>query len=134
MELTVPLGSLKKILVVSSSLLLTACLGSNKKIEISTAPVATQVIHPEFPRPVKLDNVTFKVVTSENLEEFLKQWKQKNGDDFVFIAFSVKDYETMAINFEELRRYINQQKEIIIYYRKATSYEEPKPADGLSTP
>lgn len=134
MELIVPLDRLKKILVVSSSLLLTACFGSNKKIEITTAPAAIQVIHPDFPRPVKLDDVTFKVVTSENLEEFLRQWKQKNGNDFVFIAFSVKDYESMALNLEELRRYINQQKEIIIYYRKATNYEEPKPADSQLTP
>jgi len=133
MELIVRLDRLKKILVVSSSLLLTACLGSNKKIEISTAPVPIQVMHPEFPKPVKLDDITFKVVTSENLDEFLKEWKQKNGNDFVFIVFSVKDYESMALNLQELRRYINQQKEIIIYYRKATNYEEPKPVDSQST-
>lgn len=134
MELSVYLDKLKKTLVVSSCILLTACFGSNKKVEITTAPAAIQVIHPEFPRPIKLDNITFKVVTSENLDDFLKQWKQKNGDDFVFIAFSVKDYETMAINIEELRRYINQQREIIIYYRKATNYEEPKPSDSQPIP
>ena len=30
------------------------------------------------------------------------------------------DYENMAYNLQELRRYIRQQKEIILYYRKAT--------------
>ena len=78
MELSVYLDKLKKTLVVSSCILLTACFGSNKKVEITTAPAAIQVIHPEFPRPVKLDNITFKVVTSETLDDFLKQWKQKS--------------------------------------------------------
>jgi hypothetical protein len=83
-------------------------------------------MQPVAVRAVKLEDVEFKVVTSENIDEFLKQWKKKYGDDFVFIAFSVKDYETMALNLEEIRRYINQQKEIIVYYRKATSNEETK--------
>ena len=30
----------------------------------------------------------------------------------------------MAFNLQELRRYIRQQKEIIIYYRQATQPEE----------
>ena len=37
---------------------------------------------------------------------------------------SVRDYETLALNMAEIKRYIQQQKEIIIYYEKAV---EPKP-------
>jgi hypothetical protein len=36
-----------------------------------------------------------------------------------FVALSVKDYENLALNVAELRRFINQQKEIIIYYEEA---------------
>jgi len=39
------------------------------------------------------------------------------------VAFSVKDYENLALNISELRRYIGQQKEIIIYYEEAVSPE-----------
>ena len=35
-----------------------------------------------------------------------------------------QDYENMAFNLQELRRYIRQQKEIIIYYRDATKVEQ----------
>ena len=34
---------------------------------------------------------------------------------------SVRDYETLAINMAEIKRYIEQQKQIIIYYEKAVS-------------
>ena len=36
-----------------------------------------------------------------------------------YVAISVKDYENLAINIAELRRYIEQQTEIILYYENA---------------
>jgi len=36
----------------------------------------------------------------------------------------MKDYENLALNIAELRRYIDQQGEIIVYYEKAVT--EPK--------
>ena len=39
---------------------------------------------------------------------------------FVIFGMTPQDYENMAFNLQELRRYIRQQKEIIIYYRDAT--------------
>ena len=43
---------------------------------------------------------------------------------------SVRDYETLALNMAELKRYVLQQKEIIVYYEKAvtpkTKVEEKK--------
>ena len=34
---------------------------------------------------------------------------------------SVKDYQNLSLNFAELRRYIEQQKQIIVYYEKAVA-------------
>jgi len=36
----------------------------------------------------------------------------------------MKDYETLALNIADLRRYINQQTEIIIYYEKAVTEDK----------
>ena len=52
-------------------------------------------------------------------------FEAKNGGDS-YVAISVKDYENLAKNFAELRRYIEQQKSIILYYEKAV---QPDPAD-----
>jgi len=44
----------------------------------------------------------------------------------------MRDYENLALNVAELRRYINQQTEIIVYYEKAVTDEpkEEKAQDG----
>ena len=36
----------------------------------------------------------------------------------------MQDYENLALNIAELRRYINQQIEIIVYYEDAVKQEE----------
>jgi len=36
----------------------------------------------------------------------------------------MKDYENLALNIADLRRYINQQTKIIVYYEKAVTEEE----------
>lgn len=38
----------------------------------------------------------------------------------------MKDYENLALNIADLRRYINQQTEIIVYYEEAVTPEENK--------
>ena len=70
------------------------------------------------PKPVSLIKGEFYVVNEANYAEFLETFKKKNGQ-IVYIAMSVKDYENLSINMGELRRYINQQKEVIVYYETA---------------
>lgn len=38
----------------------------------------------------------------------------------MFVAMSVADYELMAYNTQEIKRYINQLGEVIVYYRDVT--------------
>tara|TARA_A100000172_G_scaffold58117_1_gene37900 strand:- start:93 stop:206 length:114 start_codon:yes stop_codon:yes gene_type:complete len=35
----------------------------------------------------------------------------------------MKDYENLALNVAEIKRYLNQQREIILYYEKAVTEE-----------
>ena len=37
---------------------------------------------------------------------------------------SVRDYETLALNMSEIKRFLQQQKEIIVYYEKAVTPKE----------
>ncbi len=64
------------------------------------------------------------VVTAENLDQFIADFKEQYGE-VAFVALSMRDYENLALNIGDLKRYINQQKEIIVYYEKAVT-EEPK--------
>ena len=70
-----------------------------------------------------MDDIYFYVVTEENFAEFKERFSKENGD-LVGYVLSVRDYETLALNMADIKRYIQQQKEIIIYYEKAVA---PKP-------
>jgi hypothetical protein len=72
----------------------------------------------ERPRGVELQDVAWYVVTPENIEEFLEEFKGNTGD-VVFFAISVPHYENLALNLAELRRYIEQQQSIILYYENS---------------
>ena len=87
------------------------------QIEKTTVPIVPR------PKPVQLNDVKIYVVNQDNFEEFLEEFRAKNGGD-ARIVISVKDYENLSLNFAELRRYIEQQKEIIVYYEEAVQPAE----------
>ena len=75
------------------------------------------------PKPLQLSDTRVFVVTKDNFEEFEKEFTELYGD-LAFVALSMKDYENLALNISELKRYINQQTEIIVYYEKAVTEKE----------
>ena len=54
------------------------------------------------------------------LDRFLDDMKEQNGGNVVFVATSVGDYKVMAEDMQELKRYIKQLGEVVIYYRNVT--------------
>ena len=80
--------------------------------------VKTEIPIVARPKQVQLNDIKIYVVSKLNYAEFIKSYEKKNGADS-YIALSVKDYENLSLNFSELRRYIEQQKQIIVYYEKA---------------
>ena len=79
---------------------------------------------PQLPRKIDLQDVEFFVVTEKNLEEQIARIGKMQGGTFVIFGMTPQEYENMAFNLQERRRYIRQQKEIIIYYRDATKVEQ----------
>ena len=77
------------------------------------------------PRPVKMNDVYFYVGTEDTFENFKERFKKENGD-LLFYALSVRDYETIALNMAELKRFIDQQQQVIVYYEKAVTPKEKK--------
>ena len=89
-------------------------------IQVKTVEVERKIPTQNRPRPVKMNDVHFYVVTEDTFDEFKERFTKENGD-FLFYALSVRDYETIALNMSELKRFIDQQKQIIIYYEKAVA-------------
>ena len=120
---------LKNYLKVSSLLLLLLLLSSCStwdkltRIEVQTIEVQRNIPIQNRPARLELNNIKWFVVTDQNFEEFKEKFIKQN-DEFLFFAISVRDYETLALNMAEIKRYVAQQKQIIIYYEKALSPKE----------
>lgn len=54
------------------------------------------------------------------LDKFLDEMKAQNNGDVVFVGTTIGDYKKMTINNQEVRRYIRELGEVIIYYRDVT--------------
>ena len=131
----------KKILVVMAlPLFLSGCSllpwGSKPEVktEVVTKVERVQIPTVARPKPVQLIDTRIYVVNEDNLEQFIQEFKDTNGD-LAFIALSVKDYENLALNIAELRRFMNQQTDVIIYYEESinNTQSEKNNSDGRTT-
>jgi uncharacterized protein YihD (DUF1040 family) len=115
-----------KTTVLVSTLLMTGCSFLPKppqEVKIITKPVERQIAQPVLPRAIDLKEPYWYVVSNENLEEFLANIEKESGT-MVFFAMSVPDYELMAYNMQEIKRYVREMKEVIVYYKKVTTNEQ----------
>ena len=108
-------------------LLATGCSSFQKvlPLEVKTIEVERKIPTQARPKSISLNDIYFYVVTDRNFEEFKQKFEKENGD-LVFYAVSVRDYETLALNMAEIKRYIQQQQELIVYYEKAIEPKEKK--------
>ena len=91
----------------------------SKQIEVISKPIKRTIVQPILPREIDLKDPYWYVVSNKNIDNFLAQIEKDQGQ-LVFVAMSVSDYELMAYNMQELKRYINELKEVVVYYRKVT--------------
>lgn len=125
-----------------------------REVEVKTVPIKLDIVQPVLPRAIELKEPKWYVVSDakiiENclkdpetkkpncklgredlypegytyLDKFIDDIKKKHGGDIVFVAMTVADYELMAYNTQEIKRYINQLGEVIVYYRNVTIGDE----------
>lgn len=101
------------------------------QIEIITKQVPVDIYQPPPPAPVSLEDVNWFVITEENLEEKITEIKNILGQEFVVFAMVPQSYENISYNVQELRRYIKEQQQIIIYYRTVTTKHQDINSDGV---
>ena len=118
-------GYLRVLSLILLCLLLSSCSSWPKlrQIEVQTVEVDRVIPTQLRPQPINLHDITWFVVTDQNFKDFKARYTKQNGAS-LFYAISVRDYETLALNMAEIKRYIDQQKQLIVYYEKAVA---PKP-------
>jgi len=120
---------------MATSLFLSGCSlfpSPEPKTQIVTQIQKTEIPVVARPKPVQLVDTQIFVVNKDNYEEFVKQFTDINGN-LAYVALAIKDYENLALNISELKRYIDQQQEIIVYYERAVSPEDAQDSSEVDT-
>ena len=91
-----------------------------RQIEVTSKPLERTFAQPVMPREIDLKEPMWFTVTPDNWEEQLAKIEEQEGE-LVFLAMTVPDYEVMAYNMQELKRYITELKDVVVYYRTVTT-------------
>ena len=111
---------------MASTLLLSSCSWKPEKEIVTVEKVITPTIATaQKVKPIQMLDVKVIVITEKNLPEVIKKVKAGMGE-FVIYGLDPQSFKNLAINFEQIKRYIEQQKEIIVYYEKAVKPKEEK--------
>jgi len=90
-----------------------------KEIQITAKPIDRTIVQPVMPREIDLKEPMWIVITPDNWEDQLAIIEQQEGE-LIFVAMTIPDYEVMAYNMQELKRYITELKDVVVYYREVT--------------
>ena len=77
------------------------------------------------PKSINMLDVKVTVITEKNLPEVIKKVKAGMGE-FVIYGLDPQSFKNLALNFEQIKRYIEQQNEIILYYEKSVKPKKEK--------
>ena len=110
-------------LLIVSMMVCSCSLLPTRDIQIQSKPVERTIVQPVMPREIDLKSVKWFTITPENFEEQFAIIEEQEGE-LVFLAMTIPDYELMAYNMQELKRYITELKDVVVYYREVTT--EPK--------
>ena len=122
---------MNKLLIALLALTMTGCswLKPEEVVVTRTVTVPVDIPLKPAPRPVNLTDVKWYTVTTDNIDEFEKNFENDNGD-LVFFAISVPHYENLSLNLAEIRRYLEQQQAIIVYYENQITQSQ----ESINTP
>ena len=111
--------------LVPLAILLSSCSWKPEKEIVTVETIVKPTITlAQRPRPVEFDELKIKVITEANVQEVIQEMKTNQGQ-FLVYALDPVTFKNLAIGIEEIKRYIEQQNDIIIYYEKAIT-DEPE--------
>lgn len=96
-----------------------------RPIEITKDIEPLTVLHPPLPDGVTWEEVEFTVLTPDIMRELIARLDRGEIDESraVFAAITSKGYEHLSLNMAELKRFIADQKAVIMYYRETVPDE-----------
>ena len=113
--------------ILISLLFLSGCSSLIPEPKVKVVTQVQKITIPTVARPkaVQLTDTRVFVVTKDNYDEFVKEFTEIYGE-LAFVALSMKDYENLALNIAEIKRYLQQQHKISVYYDTAVTDDSQK--------
>ena len=102
--------------------LLSSC-SSVKQLEVFKTEVPRAPLNLPDPETPRIDDLNWIIITSENAEEVFAKLKEQNVDPVLF-GLTDDDYETLAVNFAQIRAYMIKQKLTLDQYREYYESQE----------
>lgn len=122
----------KVVLATSLALSLSGCSLLGKLDPNITTHQPIPVPENQQPAPMSLKPVTWKVYNAAEMKAAIQQMEARGQTDSVFYVLSKEDYEALAFNFADMKRYIADQKAINEFLIEAirinNGEKKPEPA------
>ena len=94
---------------------------SEKQVEVITQEIEKPKLNLDVVEPLDLKPIKWIVITRENVAQVFNEIEQE-GKSVALFALDTDTYEILAINMEDIKRYILTQNQILIKYKE---YYEP---------
>ena len=112
-------------LLILTTFLISSC-SSVKQLEVFKTEVPRTKLDLPDPETPRIQDLNWIIITSENADEVFAKLKEQNIDPVLF-GLTDDDYETLAVNFAQIRAYMIKQKLTLDQYRDY--YESDTPED-----
>ena len=111
------------LLLVVVLLIFSSCstFKSEKQVEVITQEIEKPKLNLDVVEPLDLKPIKWIVITRENVAQVFSEIEQE-GKSVALFALDTDTYEILAINMEDIKRYILTQNQILIKYKE---YYEP---------
>lgn len=106
-------------------LALVGCASSgNQTLKIVSEPLERAPLALSAPEPVKLSNITWRIITPENANAVWSEM-QLGNQELALVALTIQGYQQLILDLEALRAFIANQRFVILQYQEY--YESPQP-------
>lgn len=108
---------MNKYILIPTILMLSACTSFNEeKIVTQEVYIEKTPLDLNMPSSVEWRDFEFVVVTPDNYEKVLKELRD-NGKSTALFALNEDSYENLSIVVTDMKRYMGEQKVIIMEYK-----------------
>lgn len=107
------------LLLAVSIVLFSGCsmMPNTKQVQVKTIAERPPMYHPPLPMEMQLTDIEFEILTPDTMTEYLALVKEGKAPPKPYYSLTTKQYENLAMNMAEIKRYTKNILMIVKFYR-----------------